>query len=376
MIPDRSPFGSQKGVVLILTLSLVTILTVAALEMARKAAMSTDTVLEDQDRFRAEQAAMSGIHLAMAVLADDASTGEIDSVQEPWADSGLLSDLLAGMHPEAREVSLEIVDEMGKIQVNALVSGFPGNAFNDVQRELWERMLALVFSGDKSLDVRDPTEIINCVKDWLDSEDDDLVTGTSGAEEEYYRSLDPPVACANGPLDTLDEFLLIKGISMDILAVKSTLQESSRFSGIPGVPELDEVFTVLGMDTDPAEAGGYRFEGRININTAGPLVLAAMLPAGREDQAEELVEFRTHTLEQGGVFVNALDKGWYEQVIELSDKERDDLRNLVRHSSEYFRARASLRVGTAEATLLAFIKREKDTETGQWRCRLLGLSRR
>ncbi|MFH1154601.1 MAG: type II secretion system protein GspK [Pseudomonadota bacterium] len=365
----------NSGMALLITLALVSILTVAALEIARKVASSTDGTLVHESRFIINQMAMSGIHLAMAVLADDANTNEIDSVQELWANSGEMSQVFARMHPLADAVSLEITDELGKIQVNALIREFPGSTFNDTQRELWERLLAMVVSGDKSVDLRDPQEIINCIKDWLDSGDDDTITGTSGAESSYYETLEPSVYCSNGPIDILKELYNIKGVSQDILTVKSIMQESSLFEGMSQAPELDSVLSVFGMNAAPADNGGFAFQGRININTAGPLILAAMLPAGREDQAQELADFRTQTHETGGDFVNTLDKGWYEQVIELSDKEKLDFGNIIRYSSDYFRVRASVRRGTVEQTLLAYIKREKDKETGRWYCRLLRLSR-
>ncbi len=47
--------------------------------------------------------------------------------------------------------------------------------------------------------------IINSLKDWLDSGDDDAITGLSGAESDYYEGLEPPYSCKNGPMDNLGE---------------------------------------------------------------------------------------------------------------------------------------------------------------------------
>ena len=40
---------------------------------------------------------------------------------------------------------------------------------------------------------------------------------TNGAKESYYSGLTPPYHCKNGPLDSLEEMLLIKGVTPQLL---------------------------------------------------------------------------------------------------------------------------------------------------------------
>ncbi len=369
--------SSQSGMAFLVTLALVTVLSASALELARRVNSAVDSVSQEQDSIKAEQITMSGIHLAMVLLGDDANKNSIDSLQEGWADDGKLSDLVRALHPDGIEVSLFIVDELGKIQVNALLKEFPGHTFNDGQRELWERLLALVVSGDKSEDFRDPSEIINCLKDWMDSEDDDTITGVSGAEFPYYQDLDPPVYCSNAPFNRLDELFMVKGISRDLLRAKAMALLNDEAFGLEEQlqPDLDEIFTVFGMDEKKNDQGKFMFPGKININTAPAMVLSALLPAGMEDQAQELVDFRIHKPEDDAGFVNTLDKGWYEQVIELSEKEKKTFEGLIRYSSNLFKAECTAVVNTITVSLSAHIKREKNEKTGRWSCRLLRVSR-
>lgn len=362
---------NPKGVALLVTLALVAVLAASALEIGRRVYHAADLTVNYQEMLRADQMALSGIHLAMAVLEEDAATSESDSLQEVWSDPDKLALAVRDLGFTDGDISLSIVDELGKIQVNALIDRFPGNAFNDDQMAVWERLLELVISSDKSADVREPAAIINCIKDWLDSEDDDTITGISGAEASYYLSLDPPVSCRNGPVDMVDELRLVKGVTEDLLSINAMAEELAQTGGITEQPLLDDIFTVFGMEEDTEEKGRYTFPGLININTANVMVLSAMLPPGLEDQAQELADYRVQKEEDGGIFVNSLDKGWYERVIELSETEKETFERLVRYSSSIFRVDCEATLGATTRMLHAVVQRVKDTETNAWTCKLI-----
>ncbi len=57
-------------------------------------------------------------------------------------------------------------------------------------------------------------DIADAILDWLD--DDDEIR-EYGAELEYYSGLDPPYAPRNGPLETVEELLLVRGVTPDLL---------------------------------------------------------------------------------------------------------------------------------------------------------------
>lgn len=62
-------------------------------------------------------------------------------------------------------------------------------------------------------------ELAASIIDWRD-EDSEISPG--GAEDEYYLLLSLPYNCKNSPLETVDEILLIKGASEDILYGEDT----------------------------------------------------------------------------------------------------------------------------------------------------------
>ena len=57
-------------------------------------------------------------------------------------------------------------------------------------------------------------DVADAILDWLDEDDEPR---ENGAEIDFYSSLDPPYAPKNGPLETIEEMLLIRGVTPDLL---------------------------------------------------------------------------------------------------------------------------------------------------------------
>lgn len=370
-IPGIKESGAKQGVALFMTLALITVMVSAAVGLSRWAGRSMATAALTSRQVVARELALSGIHLAMMILDQDAREDDLDSVQDAWADEEKMAEAVSLLELEkGQELSLVISDELSRIQVNALIQRYPGRQINPDQRALWERLLALVISADKSRDDRDPAGMANCLVDWLDSGDDDAVTGISGAESPYYGALDPPVTIANGPMTSLSELFQVKGFSRDVL---KQAEQDLEMGIIADLTELqpEDVLTVHGVAEAEGETGRFAFPGRININTAGLPVLAALLPERIRDQASDLVGFREERTEEDTGFVNSLDKGWYRQVIELTDEEEKGFERLVMYGSTLFRAETIAAVDGYSVSMTGIIRREKNEETGTGFCRLL-----
>ncbi|MCA1794048.1 MAG: general secretion pathway protein GspK [Desulfotignum sp.] len=369
--------GSQNGMALFVVLGVISVLLATGLHLARLTNESVITAGHQADRFAARQMALSAIHLAMAVLADDAEKTDIDSIQEDWADPELLSRMTEQLGYTRGRISLEISDELGKIQANALLRRFPGNTVNQDQVRLWENFLDLHISDDRSRDIQDPAAIINCLKDWLDSGDDGAVSGLSGAESAYYEGLSPPYVCADGVFNHVLELLNVKGFDPDFLsALQENTERDSSEETLPKPPAaLGDIFTVYGISDLPGEGKTYHYPGRININTAGIDVLKALLPRGMDGFAQDLLDYRAQKSEDGEMFVNPLDKGWYNRVIDLSATEKESFDRMIRYDSNIFKAISTGRLNQAEVTISAYIKRQQQEKTNQWICRIIQMER-
>ena len=374
-LPLTNILYNEKGVALVVTLAIVAILLAAALQMGKFTGDSAMETLVHKDQFQADQLALSGINIAAMILVDDASKNDIDTIQEAWADPDKLLMAVNELKLEKGTLTIKITDELSKIQVNALLLEFPGNQISLTQTRIWENFFRLRFLIDKSMDKRDPAEIINSLKDWLDSGDDDAVSGVSGAESDYYLDLDPPYECANGPFDHIDELMNVKGISKDLL--KTEILDQTEYQSDEPVDELElgDIFTICGLDLEKTGKGGFRYSGKVNINTAGVDVLAGLLPEGMEEFARDLADYREQRSEEGDVFVNPLDRGWYKKVIDLSEKEQKWLDSAITYSSHIFKIECIAQKNDAKTYLVGFLKREKHKESGKWTYRIIQMER-
>jgi len=295
-------FRNHRGVALLITISVTTILVAAALEYNRRARFAVTSAAMSRNRVTLSQMAASGIHVAMALLVKDKMESQVDTLQEDWANPEKIEELLQAIPFEEGTVSVVISDEMAKIQVNALVNFPQSNEFNEAQVNLWDRFLRNSRSEEELQDDSEPMAIIDSVKDWLDSGDDDAISGLSGAESSYYQALDPPYSCRNGPILDLQELLMIKGITPDI------------FYGNDESPGISKYMTVYGAAAD--SDGPPSFPGKININTAELPVLVALLPSENVELVQAFLEYRQEAApeKEGYDFSNRM---WYKTSWDL-----------------------------------------------------------
>ncbi len=344
----------NRGIALLITLSITAILVAAALEYNRRARFGVISTAAVRDRMTLSQMAASGVHVAIALLVKDKMESNFDSLQEDWANPEKINEILQELAFEQGRLTVTISDEMSRIQVNALVTFPDSRQFNVSQVLLWDRFLRYIGIEGEMQEDQDPIAIVNSVKDWLDSRDDDATTGLSGAEDSYYEDLDPPYSCRNGPIPDLNELMLIKGITPGL------------FYGSGEKPGLEKYMTVYGMsDTG---GSGFTWPGRININTAEIPVLAALLPPESADLAPVLYEYRQQLTEEKDL-QNLSNPGWVKNIAGFSGLAVDS--RLMTTSSDVFRIVSEAVLNETRVTVVAVVQRLQNAKTGKWTCRIL-----
>lgn len=350
--------GNRRGIALLVTLSVMTILVAASLEYNRRSRFALTVAAAGRDHLTMSQMAAAGVHAAMAILAKDKADNTTDSVLDDWADPEKIEEVLKDFPFEDGNLAVSIHDEMGKIQVNALVNYPDTRQFNEAQRTLWERFLQFYADRKESrIELKgdsEPAAIINSLKDWLDSGDDDAITGLSGAETSFYQSLQPPYPARNGPIPDMSDLLLVKGVTPEL------------FFGTPQLPGISNYLTVHGAA--PGEGTGVAYPGRINIATAELPVLFALLPLENEDLAEALDELRREIV-SGKQTVDLNDPNWFRQVPGLTELKLDP--KLITTTSDLFRVESTAAVADATTTVTAVLQRVQAADTGRWTCRIL-----
>ncbi|MEN8265155.1 MAG: hypothetical protein ABFR82_17045 [Nitrospirota bacterium] len=114
---------------------------------------------------------------------------------------------------------------------------------------------------DSGVDVSDVDIIVDSIMDWRDTNDLHML---NGAEEDYYRSLDNPYSCKDGPFDSVEELLLVRGMTPEILYGTSKQSNEDKDDGEDNYEGVAEYLTVKGP-------------GKVNINTASMVVLELVM---------------------------------------------------------------------------------------------------
>lgn len=352
MMPKHK--SDNRGIAVIIAVTTIALLVTMVIELNRKTGTAADSANIFKQRATLDYMTSSGIHMAMALLVKDKKETDFDSLQEDWADPDVLRDAMDELSFEEGTIEVRITDELGRIQINALVEFPDGQKFNQSQMLMWERFIGYLrppegLSNDDTM----PSAIINSTKDWLDSNDDDAISGVNGAESDYYQGLDPPYSCQNGPFDSVESFLLVKGVA-------------ELMEGVGGLDQVVDYITQHGMIEN--EDKKFSFPGRININTAELPVLAALLPFGEEHLAMDLIAWREETSDE--TYTHDLKNSkWYQNVPGLADITIDP--KIIATESDFFRIEAIAVVHEITLKTTAVIKREKDKKTGKYMCKAL-----
>jgi len=250
--------ASNEGVALLLALLFVVLLTVLVVEHAYETRVEASFVENNLTIFEARIAARSAVAYGYSLLAADleetAVSGQgvaFDSLVDLWAQG------LPYQQINEAIMQCRIQDEYGKLNLNALLKPTNGEENEYMVEAL--RILIERRGGDPN--------VVDAILDWLDPDDD---MRSTGAEADFYTTIEPPYGCKNGPMNSVEELLLVYGMTSEL------------FFGDPENPEefppLTELLTVHG---DPL--------GRINVNTARYPVLEAMADAIGQSGLSEMI---------------------------------------------------------------------------------------
>ncbi len=310
----------NRGMALILTILIISLIVALTLQFNTSMWTNLHAAANLRDGIKLSCIARSGFNGALAVLYEDASSGNVDTLRETWAHAGIISGSSAYLFDEGRFL-IEIADLSGRIQINQLVDQ-SGN-YVDTQKGLLVRFLS---SAEFDLDDEEVENIVDAIKDWIDNPDTDDVTGWGGAEDSYYQALEKPYPCKNAPLEFLEELLLVRGITTEL------------FYGTEERPGISPYLSTHG-------------DGKININTAAPLVLRALSERIDEDLAEDMVAYREG--EDNDLSVST----WYKEVPGMGDVSIPD--SLLTISSKYFEITSEGLKGSMSKRIKGVVERKE-----------------
>lgn len=238
-----SPADSQRGVALLTILLLVVSITIVAGSMlaSQKIVIRQSGLLFNQDQLL--QDINAGQQLAITLIRADDNLNKTDSAQDIWAQP--LPPYTLGSH----SITTELRDEASRFNINNLY--YNGQVDSDALA-VFQRLLSQL-----NLD----PEIAIAVLDWQDT--DSEVYQDGGDESAVYtRAEGGSKTLLNQSLVSIDQLQEVRGINAEVLA---TLR-----------PYITAVPYFL----------------PININTASPVLLAALMEDASSDQIQALIDLR------------------------------------------------------------------------------------
>lgn len=280
--------AAQRGVAVVLAMGVVALATLAATAIVLPQSVWMRQIQVGKEYVQAQVTIQAGIDWIRAVLSDDRQISQVDHLGEAWALP------MPVMPIENGELVSNIGDQQGLFNLNNMIQN---GKVNTAQLNRFKRLLTL-------LDL--PSTLADALVDWMDA--DNALRAQGGGEDEYYLGLNPPYLAANQPLTDVAELVLVRGFD------RPTLARLQPF--VTALPRLTNV----------------------NVNTAPPEVLAALIEGLSLINARTLVEQRKRIFFRDQAdFINQLPQG--------VTVDGDDLGV----SSDYFLAKLRVTIGEAQA---------------------------
>jgi general secretion pathway protein K len=264
MSPYHPIRSKAKGVALVMVLWVVAILSVIVLEFCF--AMRTEVNITNHYKEELQLYAMAEGGFERAVT-------ELIFKHDPGVQQMRKAMTLEEVPPEKMEwmadgrpyllpfdqgtCEVRVMSEAGKININ-LVS---------------ESTLRKIV-GNLGLEGEERDVVVDSILDWRDEDDFYRV---NGAENDYYQSLKEPYDCKNGNLDSVEELLLVRGVTPDLFYGRKMIKMEGEAS--KDRVGLKDIFSV------------YATGEQIDINSATPAALRFVLGIP-EEVARQIVKAR------------------------------------------------------------------------------------
>ena len=260
---------NNHGIALFMTLWILVLLSVIVGEFCFFMGTEVKVTTNFKEQTEAYYIAYAGVQKAIEALINDKVTGHPCPAYE--RDGG----------------SADMEEELNMWRINALLPPVP---FAQGHFQVWldnesgkvdlnsadTKILQMILNG---LDLDDTIKeiIIDSILDWRDK---DSLNHLNGAEDDYYLSLEKPYECKDDDFDSINELLLVKGITKELFygGLKDLLTVSFRPTQKKGVSSRRRI----------KKKG---ITNKVNINAASPKMLR-VFPFMTEEIIDKIIKYR------------------------------------------------------------------------------------
>lgn len=286
--PTQTRSVARRGYVLFAVLLVVVVLSLVAYQYQDAMSSEFQASVRAAEAAQARANAISGIHYAAGVAADPNYVGT-DLSNDPSLFSAQLVGGGLGPRGGGRFTLINVTstdgitfsqqygleDESAKLNVNTLIAQDPvGNLLYD----------ALLKLPDMTEDIAD------AIVDWVDA---DGSPRPAGCEDEYYSALPEPYRCKNGPLNSLEELLLVRGVTPDLLfgtdRNRNGVLDGTEINSGGITRGWSRLLTCYGREINVDSIG----EQRIDLNNSDAVALSEQLTAAvGQDLSDYILYYR------------------------------------------------------------------------------------
>lgn len=251
---------NDRGIALFLVLWVLALLTVIVGEFCHAMRTEVNITRNFKEETEARYFALAGINRAVLELVrndriapKEENTEEAVETAPRWRVNAELPPVPYG----TGRFTVVLGNEIGKINLN-----------------LADAALLRILLNGFDLPEEDIAVVVDSIQDWRD---EDNAHRLNGAEDDYYKSLPEPYECRDGDFESVEELLLVRGVTREIF-----------FGG------LRDRVTVFREEDNKSQLKKIRKKQTaqsININAAPREVLLA-LPQMTEDLVSLIMEYR------------------------------------------------------------------------------------
>jgi general secretion pathway protein K len=266
--------NNQKGIALVVTLLVLVIITAMVVEFSYAVYTGTGNLYNWRDSQRLSLMAKSGVHVSSEFLS------EIRSGQQYTYPGSIEMPVENPFEDFTGTITVRIEDENGKFNLNAVIH--PDGSLNDDVYAALKRLLRNLSLNEK---------IADRIADWIDPDSN-------------ARLPDSEEGAKNAPLDSVDELLLIHGIS-----------RKDYDTLLPYVTVLKKRDNLV-----------------ININSVEKPVLRALSADITDEYAQRVIDYRNaHPFE---------DKSQLQKVSGFTSQIYDPISSMITIRGEHFSFRS------------------------------------
>jgi general secretion pathway protein K len=260
-----------------MVLWVITILTVVVLEFSFSMRTEVNITKNFKEELQLYAIAEGGVQRAVAELilkhdtraqqiSKTAKTEEVASERKEWVADGRPYPLQF----DQGKCELRIMSESGKMNINTI-----------------SEMTLRKVIGNLGLEGEKRDVVADSILDWRDPDD---LHRINGAENDYYQSLKEPYRCKDGNLDSIEELLLVRGVTPELFhgGKRAKAGEAGAKASDVGLKDIFSIYA-SGEQVDINSASLQVLRAVLGIpSEAGKAILKAREEKGFENQQDLL----------------------------------------------------------------------------------------